>query len=283
MKIAIASGKGGTGKTTIATNLACSIARTDKEVQYLDCDVEEPNGHIFLKPDIKEAQKVTVGVPEVDNELCNGCGKCGQLCQYSAIICLKDKAITFEQLCHSCGGCELVCPTGAIKEKQIEIGFVDLGTAGDVKFGQGRLKIGDVRSPALIKKVKEHAANNGTVLIDAPPGTSCPVIEAVKGVDYVLLVTEPTPFGLNDLQLAVEMVRELGLAFAVVINRCDIGDDRVVSYCQQQDIEILLEIPNDRLVAEAYSQGIKIIDALPGYEEMLLQLYEKISARATVK
>jgi len=283
MLIAIASGKGGTGKTTIATNLACSIARIGQAVQYLDCDVEEPNGHIFLKPDIKETQKVTVGVPEVDNELCNGCGKCGQLCQYSAIVCLKGKTLVFEQLCHSCGGCELVCPTGAIKEKQIEIGFVDLGSAGDVKFGQGRLKIGDVRSPALIKKVKENAANNGTVLIDAPPGTSCPVVEAVKGADFVLLVTEPTPFGLNDLQLAVEMVRELGLAFAVVINRCDIGDDRVVSYCQQQDIEILLEIPNDRLVAEAYSQGIKIIDALPGYEEKFLQLYEKIDARVTVK
>jgi len=283
MKIAIASGKGGTGKTTIATNLACSIARMGQAVQYLDCDVEEPNGHIFLKPDIKETQKVTIGVPEVDNELCNGCGKCGQLCQYSAIICLKDKAITFEQLCHSCGGCELVCPTGAIKEKQIEIGFVDLGAADGVKFGQGQLKIGDVRSPALIKKVKEHAANNGTVLIDAPPGTSCPVIEAVKGADYVLLVTEPTPFGLNDLQLAVEMVRELGISFAVVINRCDVGDDQVIRYCQRQDIEVILEIPNDRLVAEAYSQGFKIIDALPSYEEKFLQLYEKISTRAAVK
>jgi len=283
MKIAIASGKGGTGKTTIATNLACAIARTDKEAQYLDCDVEEPNGHIFLKPDIRKTQKITIGVPEVDNDLCDGCGKCGQLCQYSAIICLKDKPLVFEQLCHSCGGCELVCPTGAIKEKQIEIGFVDLGTAGDVKFGQGRLKIGDVRSPALIKKVKENAANNGIVIIDVPPGTSCPVVEAVKGADYVLLVTEPTPFGLNDLQLAVEMVRELGLAFAVVINRCDIGDDRVVRYCQEQDIEILLEIPNDRLVAEAYSQGIKIIDALPGYEEKFLQLYQKINASVAVK
>jgi len=283
MKIAIASGKGGTGKTTIATNLACSIARVDKKIQYLDCDVEEPNGHIFLKPDIKETQKVTIGVPEVNNDLCDGCGKCGRLCQYSAIICLEDKALVFEQLCHSCGGCELVCPTGAIKEKQIEIGFVDSGTADGVKFSQGRLKIGDVRSPALIKKVKEQAANNGTVLIDAPPGTSCPVIEAVKSVDYVLLVTEPTPFGLNDLELAVEMVKELGIPFAVVINRCDIGDDRVLRYCRKQDIEVLLEIANDRLIAEAYSQGIKIIDALPGYEEKFLQLYEKINTRAVVK
>jgi MinD superfamily P-loop ATPase len=283
MKIAIASGKGGTGKTTIATNLAYSIARIGQAVQYLDCDVEEPNGHIFLKPDIKETQKVTIGVPEVDSELCNGCGKCGQLCQYSAIICLKDKPLVFEQLCHSCGGCELICPTGAIKEKQIEIGFLDLGTAGDVKFGQGRLKIGDVRSPALIKKVKENAANNGTVIIDVPPGTSCPVVEAVKGTDFVLLVTEPTPFGLNDLQLAVEMVRKLRSSFAVAINRCDIGDDRVIRYCQQQDIEIPLEIPNDRLVAEAYSQGIKIIDALPAYEERFLELSQRIDARAAVK
>ena len=283
MKIAIASGKGGTGKTTIATNLACSIARMDQAVQYLDCDVEEPNGHIFLKPDIKETQKITIGVPEVDTGLCNGCGKCGQLCQYSAIICLKDKPLVFEQLCHSCGGCELVCPTGAIKEKQIEIGFVDVGTASDVKFGQGRLKIGDVRSPALIKKVKENAANNGTVIIDVPPGTSCPVVEAIKGVDYVLLVTEPTPFGLNDLELAVGMVRQLKLAFAVALNRSDIGDDRVVRYCQEQDIEILLEIPNDRLVAEAYSQGIKIIDALPDYKEKFLELSQKINARVVVK
>jgi len=283
MKITIASGKGGTGKTTIATNLACSIAQLDKTVQYLDCDVEEPNGHIFLKPEIKETQKITIGVPEVDGDLCDGCGKCGQLCQYSAIICLKDKPLVFEQLCHSCGGCELVCPTGAIKEKQVEIGFVELGTAGDIMFGQGKLKVGDVRSPALIKKVKENAADNGTVIIDAPPGTSCPVIEAVKGADFVLLVTEPTPFGLNDLQLAVEMVRELGLAFAVAINRCDIGDDRVLRYCQQQDIEILLEIPNDRLIAEAYSKGIKIIDALGGYEEKFLQLYLKINANIAVK
>jgi len=283
MKIAIASGKGGTGKTTIATNLACSIARMGKDAQYLDCDVEEPNGHIFLKPNIEETQNVTIGVPEVDTELCNGCGKCGQLCQYSAIICLKDTVMTFEQLCHSCGGCMAVCPQAAIKEKQRKIGIAEFGRADGIYYGAGKLDIGAIQSPALIKHVRRKAINNGTVIIDVPPGTSCPVIEAVKGADFVLLVTEPTPFGLNDLELAVGMIRELKLPFAVAINRCDIGDDRVVRYCQQQDIEILLEIPNDRLVAEVYSQGIKIIDALPGYEERFLQLYQKINARFAAK
>ena len=283
MKIAIASGKGGTGKTTIATNLACSIARAGETVQYLDCDVEEPNGHIFLKPDVEETQNVTIGVPEVDAELCNGCGKCGQLCQYSAIICLKDTVMTFEQLCHSCGGCMAICPQTAIKEKQRKIGIAEFGRADGIYYGAGKLDIGAIQSPALIRHVKQKSMNNGTVVVDVPPGTSCPVIEAVKGADFVLLVTEPTPFGLNDLELAVEMVRALGLAFAVAINRCDIGDDRVVRYCQQQDIEILLEVPHDRLVAEAYSQGIKIVDALPGYEEKFLELYQKINASVAVK
>jgi MinD superfamily P-loop ATPase len=283
VKIAIASGKGGTGKTTIATNLACSIARTGRTVQYLDCDVEEPNGHIFLKPDIKEIQNVTMGVPQVDTELCDGCGKCGQLCQYSAIICLKGTVMAFEQLCHSCGGCMAVCPQAAIKEKQRKIGIAEFGRANDVLYGAGKLDIGAIQSPALIKHVKERANNGDAVIIDAPPGTSCPVIEAVKGADFVLLVTEPTPFGLNDLQLAVEMVRELKLPFAVAVNRCDIGDDRAVKYCQQEDIEILLEIPNDRLIAEAYSEGIKTIDALPGYAEKFVQLYRKINESLAVK
>jgi len=279
MKIAIASGKGGTGKTTIATNLACSIAQMGKTVQYLDCDVEEPNGHIFLKPDIEKTHSVTIGVPEVDAELCNGCGKCGQLCQYSAIICLKDKPLVFDQLCHSCGGCMLVCPTGAIKEKPKEVGFADFGSANDVKFGQGRLKIGDIHSPSLIKKVKTNALEKGVVIIDAPPGTSCPVIEAVKGSDFVLLVTEPTPFGLNDLKLAVGMVRELKIPFAVVINRSEPDEQMTNQYCQDENIDVIFEVPDDRQIAEAYSVGKMIVDVLPKYKKDFTSLYENVSKR----
>ena len=279
MKIAIASGKGGTGKTTIATNLACSIARIGKTVQYLDCDVEEPNGHIFLKPDIEETQNVTIGVPEVDTEKCDGCGKCGQLCQYSAIICLKDTVMTFEQLCHSCGGCMAVCPQAAIKEKQRKIGIAEFGRSDGIYYGAGRLDIGAIQSPALIKHVKRKAINNSTVIIDVPPGTSCPVIEAVKGVDFVLLVTEPTPFGLNDLKLAVGMVRELKIPFAVVINQSDLGDDQVQQYCDGENIQIILEIPNDRRIAEAYSVGKMIIDVLPEYKKDFADLYESVSQR----
>jgi len=283
MKIAIASGKGGTGKTTIATNLAWTLAQTGKQVQYLDCDVEEPNGHIFLKPEIKKTEQVTVAVPEVDLKKCTGCGKCGRLCQYSAIVSLKETVLTFEQLCHSCGGCMLVCPEKAITEKQKIIGSLEQGISGSVNFIQGRLQIGDVRTPALIKRVKQKINNEKIAIIDAPPGTSCPVIEAIRDTDFVLLVTEPTPFGLNDLELAVGMVRELKLPFAVVINRSDIGDDCLLRYCQKQDIEVLVEIPDDRKIAEAYSRGLMVVDALPEYKGKFTLLYEQITEQVTVK
>jgi MinD superfamily P-loop ATPase len=245
-------------------------------VQYIDCDVEEPNGHIFLKPQMSETLAVAIDTPKVDAEKCDGCGKCGQLCQYSAILCLNGTVMTFEQLCHSCGGCMLVCPTGAITVKQRQIGFVDLGSANGVKFAQGRLDIGDIHTPGLIKHVRQHAAKQGCVIIDAPPGTSCPVIEAVKGADFVLLVTEPTPFGLNDLRLAVGMVRELKLPFAVAINRSDLGDDQVRRYCDQENIEIVLEIPDDRRIAEVYSVGEMVIEALPGYRRKFAHFCERL-------
>jgi len=282
MKIAVASGKRGTGKTTIATNLAVSLARAGQAVQYLDCDVEEPNGHIFLKPRIDCVQEVTVSVPEVDEARCSGCGRCGQLCQYSAIVCIQKHILTFEPLCHSCGGCMAICPESAIAEKQRRIGVAEYGAADGVAFGHGKLDIGAIQTPALIRHVKRHAKDDAIVILDAPPGTSCPVIEAVKGVDFVLLVTEPTPFGLNDLELAVGMVRTLKLPFAVIINRCDMGDEGVVQYCRREGIDVAMEIPNNRRIAEAYSRGRMMVDVLPEYTGQFYRLYTRIDQRVEV-
>lgn len=276
MIISVASGKGGTGKTTISTNLAMSLSNIGQQVQYLDCDAEEPNGHIFLKPRIETTEDVTVGVPDVNLSKCTGCGKCGQLCQYSAIICLKDKPLVFEQLCHSCAGCMAICPEGAIAEKQRKIGVAQFGKSNKIYFGHGKLDIGAIQTPALIRHVKNKIQKDIINIIDVPPGTSCPVIEAIKGSNFVLLVTEPTPFGLNDLALAVGMLRQLKRHFAVAINRSDIGDDAVVKYCQQEDIKVLIKIPNDRKIAESYSRGVMIVEAMPDYKKKFLELYEDI-------
>ncbi len=272
--IAVASGKGGTGKTTIATNLAQSIAASGRPVQYLDCDVEEPNGHIFLKPKIDRTQQVAIDVPEVDLKQCTGCGKCGQICQYSAIVSVKENVLTFEQLCHSCGGCMRVCPVDAIKPKPLNIGDIEFGKAGNVDFISGKLCIGNVRTPSLIKEVKNHIKKDCLAIVDAPPGTSCPVVEAVKGANFVLLVTEPTPFGLNDLKLAVDLVIKMGLPFAVAINRYDIGNEDVEKYCNAEEIEIVLKLPDDQRIAEAYSTGQILINALPEYKHHFADLTE---------
>lgn len=274
--IAVASGKGGTGKTTVAVNLAWALSKTGRPVQYLDCDVEEPNGAIFLKPAFQSKESVFVEVPQVDSERCTGCGQCGRLCQYGAIVSLGKQVLTFEALCHSCGGCMQVCPSGAITAKKLEVGLVEQGPAGAVDCVQGLLKIGSVRTPTVIHQTRKKTRVDAISILDAPPGTSCPVIAAVRDVDFVLLVTEPTPFGLHDLTLAVGMVRELGLPFAVAINRCDIGDEGVVQYCQKEKIDILLQIPNDRNIAESYSRGEMIVEAMPHYEPMFLNLYESI-------
>jgi MinD superfamily P-loop ATPase len=277
VKITIASGKGGTGKTTISTNLAVSLSRAGQVVQYLDCDAEEPNGHIFLKPIIQNTEDIMTGVPEVDEDKCTGCGKCASLCQYSAIVCIKDKPLVFEQLCHSCGGCMAICPENAIIEKPRKIGIAEFGKSNGVDFGHARLDIGAIQTPALIKYVKKQIKEDAINIIDAPPGTSCPVIEAVKGSDFVLLVTEPTPFGLNDLELAVGMVRELKLPFAVAVNRSDVGDDAVVRYCQRENIDVIIQIPNDRKIAESYSRGMMMVESIPDYKQTFLKLYEHIN------
>jgi MinD superfamily P-loop ATPase len=283
MIIAIASGKGGTGKTTVATNLAVSLARRNEAVQLLDCDVEEPNCHLFLRPGIETAETVGLPVPRVDEQRCTGCGQCASICRFSAIVCVRKKVLVFPELCHGCGGCLRVCPEEAITEVDREIGVVETGRAGPIEFVHGRLRIGEAMSPPLIRAVKAHISGQGTIIIDAPPGTSCPVIEAVRDSDVCLLVTEPTPFGLNDLQLAVGMVRKLGLPHGVVINRADIGDRRVVDYCRGEGIAVLMEIPDDRRIARGYSRGELIVDVVPDYEQQFFSLTEKIEALAAAE
>jgi MinD superfamily P-loop ATPase len=276
MVIAVASGKGGTGKTTISTNLAAVLADAGQQTQYIDCDAEEPNGHIFLKPNIEFTENVTVGVPQVDLAKCTGCDKCSQLCQYNAIVSMKGNVLVFENLCHSCGGCRAVCPTGAIVEMQRKIGTAQFGKSNELLFGHGKLDIGNIQTVSLIRHIKKKVQKNIINILDAPPGTSCPAVATIRDSDFVLLVTEPTPFGLNDLILAVDMVREFKIPFAVVINRSDIGDDAVVRYCRKENIELLLQIPNDRKIAENYSRGVMITQAMPEYKEKFLKLYEAI-------
>jgi len=277
MNLAVASGKGGTGKTTIATNLAWLAAQYGLGSAYIDCDVEEPNGHLFLKPQIMESRPMGRMHPKIDAEKCTHCGLCGQICQFSAIVCLKSKVLVYPELCHACGGCTLVCQPGAITEVFLETGRFETGSAGHVRFAEGVLKIGEAMSAPLIRQVKQQAIEAELRILDCPPGTSCPVIESVRDADFVLLVTEPTPFGLNDLQLAVEMVRALRLPFAVVINRADTGDRRTQQYCQREAIEILAEIPDDRRVAEAYSAGTLACETLPEFRRSIEKLLEKLS------
>jgi len=277
LKIAIASGKGGTGKTTIATNLALTLANTGETVRLLDCDVEEPNCHIFLKPEIESSAPVTVPNPDVIKEKCTGCGICADVCEFSAIAVVKGTVLIFPELCHGCGACEMFCPEDAIVETTREVGIVEKGKSNGIEFIQGLLNIGELMSPAVIHGVKEMAGEAEILILDSPPGTSCPVIEAVKDAEFVLLVTEPTPFGLNDLELAVGMVRELRLPFAVAINRSDVGNEDVRDYCNREEIEILLEIPDDRAIAEAYSRGEMVIDAVPAYRELFSECWVRIT------
>lgn len=280
LRIAIASGKGGTGKTTIATNLAVVLAETGARTAYVDCDVEEPNGHLFLRPTIQATREVSILVPEVDEARCTLCGACGKACRYSAILALPKKVLTFAKLCHGCGGCTLACPEGAIREVPRLTGLVEEGAAGQVSFLQGKLNVGEAMAPPVIRAVLAAAPTEGTIIIDAPPGRSCPVIASVKTADVVLLVTEPTPFGLNDLKLAVEMVRELGVPFGVAVNRAGMGDRAVFEYCASEHLPILLELPNDRGIAYAYSRGELGVAALPELKPLFLTLYEKLHALA---
>jgi MinD superfamily P-loop ATPase len=276
MILAIASGKGGTGKTTASVNLAW-VMGTD--VHLLDCDVEEPNSHLFLNGVKTKEEIISTPVPEVDESLCNDCGECGKFCQYHAIVFFGTKPILFPELCHSCGGCMKVCPQRAIREINKRIGVVETMHAGNITLIQGRLDIGIAMASPLIRAVKTRLRNGTPAILDAPPGTSCAVITTLRDTDFVILITEPTPFGLYDLKLAVDMVRTLKIPFGVVVNRMGIGDRRIHDYCRKEQIPILLEIPDDRRIAEAYSRGALIVEALPEYRRLFVQLFKKIKAQ----
>lgn len=272
MKIAIASGKGGTGKTSVAVNLALSIG----EAQVLDCDVEEPNAHILLKPHVKEVSPVEVLVPKIIMDRCDYCGECARFCQYHALFVAGETALVFPELCHSCGGCAIVCPRGAINEETREIGRMYMGSAGSLELVYGELEVGEPMAIPVIAAVKRQMREEGKVILDAPPGTACPVVETVYGCDFCLLVTEPTPFGLHDLEITVEVVRQLGVPLGVVVNFSGIGDKGVYDFCEEQNIPILMEIPYDRGIAELYSRGIPFVEAMPEWRQRFIGLYDRI-------
>ena len=293
MIIAVASGKGGTGKTTIAVNLALSIVAdmqgsAKSDLLFLDCDVEEPNAHLFLKPTIERREEVGILIPQVDYDKCTFCGRCAEVCAYHALAVVKQNVLVFPELCHGCGSCTLNCPEEAIHEVLNVTGVIEEGQAGirmenegwRMGFAHGILNIGQAMAVPVIRELKKciREDSDRIVILDASPGTSCPVVETMRGADFVLMVTEPTPFGLHDLRLAIEVARdELGLPVGVVINRDGVGDRGVEDYCAAEDIPILMRIPLDRRIAEAYSEGMPLVEALPEYRAKFIQLYLRIT------
>ncbi len=276
MKIAIASGKGGTGKTTIATNLALSL----DNVQLLDCDVEEPDSHLFLDLKLKKIEDVCISIPKIDKQKCDFCGECSKFCQYHALAVVKNDVLFFSELCHGCGGCTLVCPKNAITEENRVIGVIEGSNSGSLEFYHGLLNIGEAMATPVIRALKTKIKNEKTVVMDSPPGTACPVIESVNEADFTILVTEPTPFGLHDLKLAVDMLRTLKIPFGVVINRDGIGDSRVEEYCEEEKIKVLMKIPHDEKIARLYSKGIPFIEQMPEWKDRFRELHKDIEESA---
>lgn len=289
MRVAIASGKGGTGKTTVATGLAAMLAARGTAVRLVDADVEEPDCHLFIRPDVRARETVTVTVPVADETVCDLCGACAEVCAFKAITVVGSTVLVFPELCHSCGACTLFCPRHAIREVGRETGVVEYGRAsfgerGSFELVTGVMNVGEAKAVPTTRAAVAAGGSSGptpeVTLVDAPPGTSCPVIEAVKGADVVVLVTEPTPFGLHDLELAVQMVRKLDLPFVVAVNRAGAGDDRVEAYCTREGITIALRVADDRRVAEAYARGELAVFAVDGNEDLLAAAWERIAQTA---
>ncbi|MGD2064876.1 MAG: ATP-binding protein [Dehalococcoidia bacterium] len=277
MIISVASGKGGTGKTLVATSLTLSLIEYYK-IQLLDCDVEEPNANILLHLALNQSQQVYVPIPKVDETECTYCGKCAEVCAYNALAVIKEKVLVFPELCHGCGACSHLCPESAITEEGREIGVVERGDSGNLELIQGKINVGEAMAPPVIREVKKCIEPTNIVIIDVPPGISCPVVEAVEGSDFCLLVTEPTPFGLNDLLLAMEVVKKLGIPCGVVINRVGIGGEEIDQYCRQEGVPVLLRIPLDRNIAVLYSEGIPLIEGMPQWREAFLRLFQDIKS-----
>ena len=278
MKIAIASGKGGTGKTTVAINLA--LALEGEPIQVIDCDVEEPNAHLFLHPTFTEQKSVDILIPEVDEDKCSFCGTCAEVCEFHAIAVLGKKVLIFPELCHGCGSCTTNCPEHAIHEVPRPMGTLERGTAGNIQFAQGRMDVGEAMAVPVIHQLKKWILPDHTVIIDSPPGASCPVVEALRGADFVLLVTEPTPFGFHDFKLAWEAFKPLNKPMGAVINRADLGDTAVLEFCKANNIPVWAEIPYSREIAEAYSRGEVVSKAIAPLKETFADLQDNMRAAA---
>ena len=280
MIIAVASGKGGTGKTTVATALAQSLSKANFTVSCLDCDVEAPNAHIFIQPDLNQHKDVNMLIPEVDNEACTGCGRCAEVCQFHAIVVLGGQTLVFPEMCHGCGSCAMVCPEDAITEVPQKLGLLEGGFSSEgINFGQGLLNIGEPMAVPVITQLKKwgNYMDADVVVIDSPPGASCPVVEAVRGADFVLLVTEPTPFGLHDLRQAYELTQEVGIPAGVIINRDGIGDSGVEEYCREVNLPILMHIPLEREIGHGIAQGKTLLEIHPEYKTRFQELYTQIT------
>lgn len=280
MQLVVTAGKGGTGKTTVAVNLALAL-KDEQEIQFLDCDVEEPDAHIFLKPEITEQEPVYVKRPQVDQERCDYCGRCSEACEFNAIAVIGKQVLVYDELCPGCGLCSLVCPKNAISEFDVEMGVVERGHAYGFNYLQGALTVGEPLAVPVIVQLKSKIDPRKMVILDSPPGTSCPVIEVMHGSDFILLVTEPTPFGLHDLKLTVDVAKTLGLRMGVVINRDGVGDKGVEEYCEKEAIPILMRIPMDRRIAELYSIGTPFIEEMPEWKEQFIQLYKEVLKTCT--